>query len=447
VFRSGTDKSRGRAHGRGARVAAGLSLATLALTACSGGDAGRDPAGSTGGAQQEDVELRFAWWGGDVRRDLTQQVIERYEAANPHVTITGEFSDWAGYWDRLATTVASGDAPDVMQMDFSYLSQYAGRGALLEIPDTVDTSTMSPEVVATGQTKDGLFAVPNGINAYAIIANPAVFEAAGVPMPDDTTWTWEDYAEIAQQITEKSGGSAHGSALGFPTTLDIVARQNGEDIFTTDGGLGVSEESVTEHWDRVLRWTREGVIPEPSAVAENMNVGVEQTHFAAGQGAMTFDWSNLLKANMDAAGSQDLELLRLPSATGRAQDNGSFLKPAQYWAISAGTEHPEEAADFVDYLLNSEEAARILLAERGAPPNDELRALISKDLDPADAQSLAFIDEITDEVGDAPPAIPVGGEVIGEVYYRYATEVVFERMTPADAARGFLDELGAAIGD
>lgn len=68
----------------------GIALATTllapALAAC-GGNAGDDGT----------VELRFAWWGGDVRHQITQEVIDECEEANPGTTISAEYSDWGGY--------------------------------------------------------------------------------------------------------------------------------------------------------------------------------------------------------------------------------------------------------------------------------------------------------------------------------------------------------------
>ena len=49
----------------------------------------------------------------------------------------------------------------------------------------------------------------------SMVIDPKVFEAAGVELPDDETWTWDDYADIAAEIARKSpqgtfGTNAHG---------------------------------------------------------------------------------------------------------------------------------------------------------------------------------------------------------------------------------------------
>src|SRR4051794_12165667 len=98
-----------------------LSLVTglgagAALAACggSGGDADAEVSGDS-------VTLRFTWWGADARHKRTQEVIGLFTKAHPNITVKGEFKEWNGYWDSLATTVAANDAPDIIQMDELYL--------------------------------------------------------------------------------------------------------------------------------------------------------------------------------------------------------------------------------------------------------------------------------------------------------------------------------------
>ena len=38
---------------------------------------------------------------------------DMYEELNPNVTIEREFAGWGPYWEKLATQVAGGNAPDM----------------------------------------------------------------------------------------------------------------------------------------------------------------------------------------------------------------------------------------------------------------------------------------------------------------------------------------------
>ena len=165
---------------------------------------------------------------------------------------------------------------------------------------------------------------------------------------------------------------------------------------------------------------------------------------ATGKLAMAFSWSNQLNAYSKASGQQ-LKLLRLPSVAGKASENGAYYKGSMFWSISSRSKHPKEAAEFVNYLANSPVAGNILLAERGVPPNTEIRAAVAPKLQPADAASAAFIQTIAKELGEPSPAPPVGGGQVEKIIQRYTTEVMFGRQQPDQAAKAFIDEVNGEL--
>src|SRR5699024_9905205 len=59
------------------------------------------------------------------RAATTEQVIDLFLEKNPEVTISAEPGDISGYFDKLATSVAAGDAPDVMTMGGAYPAEYS----------------------------------------------------------------------------------------------------------------------------------------------------------------------------------------------------------------------------------------------------------------------------------------------------------------------------------
>ena len=431
--------------GRRLRALAAVAIATtlLAASAC-GGDSGGASSSADGGK----VTLRFTWWGSDTRTKLTQQVIDAYQKDHPNVTIKGEFGEWSGYWDKLATTVAANDAPDIIQMDEKYLREYADRGALLDLKKAqgLDTGKFEKDTLSAGEFDGGLYGLNAGINSFAIVANPAVFKAAGVAIPDDTTWTWDDFARISAQISTKMNGKAWGTgAIGTNEAgLNLWARQNGESLWTQDGKLGVSPEKTTDFFKYVVKLRDMKAIPSAEFTSQDMNAPLDQSAMATGKLAMSFIWSNQLVAFSKASG-QELKLLRIPSADGKASDNGSYYKGSMFWSISSRSKHQKEAAEFVNYLANNTGAGNILLAERGVPPNTEIRSAVTPKLQPADAASAKFIQDIGTELGDPSPAPPVGGGQVEKIIQRYTTEVLFGRQSPEQAAKAFLDEVNGEL--
>ena len=199
---------------------------------------------STGGSRST---LRFTWWGTDSRHKTTQKVIDAYEAEHPNVTINGEFGEWAGYWDKLATAVAARDAPDIIQMDEKYLRDYAGRGALLDLktsPTCSRTGEFDENALKSGEFDGGLYGLTTGVNAYSILAEPGDVQGrrrrrcrTTPPGPGTTTRI------TCRQITRSSPGRRLRTASPTATRrpgLTQWAAQHGESLYTEDGKLGFS---------------------------------------------------------------------------------------------------------------------------------------------------------------------------------------------------------------
>jgi multiple sugar transport system substrate-binding protein len=414
-------------------AAAGLlGACALVISGCAA-----DPGSGTDG---DPVELRFAWWGGDKRAELTQQVIDLFEKKHTNITITGEFADFGTYWPRLAISVAGGDAPDIMQFEEQFLREYSSRGALADLGELdIDTSAYADAILQTGTTAEGLVSLSAGVITPAIVANPKLFEAAGIDIPDDATWTWDDYAEASRLISESDPGSVWGSEqLMFETSLlNVYTRQNGEATYTEDGKMGISEDLLTELWEMVLANQKSGATTPADLSVEEITKPLEQSGPATGTLGMG-EWYSHNLGVLEGAAGQELTLLRMPGAALAA--GSEYLKSSMSWSISAKSAHPEEAALFVDFISNDPEAQKILGTERGMPANEKAREVIQDTLSDADLQGLDMIEKITAVASDPPILPPAGSGALQAIMQRYTTEVLFERMTPRDAAKQFLAE-------
>lgn len=426
---------------RGTRkiIAVATALSLLGFTvACS-----NDSSGESGSGQQE---IRFAWWGNATRADLTSKAIAAFEAQNPDIKVKPEYGDISGYFDKLATQVAANDAPDVITMGGAYPAEYANRGALLDLStvgDALDLSGIDQGALQNGQVDGKQYGISTGANALAIVANPAVFEAAGVPMPDDGTWTWEDFARIAAGVTAKSPKGTYGTAAVLThDSLDAFARQRGQSLYTKDGALGLEEGTVRDYFDYSLELSQSGAAPGASETVEKLNVSTEQTLMGTGQAAMMLTWSNSLTALSKASGAP-LELLKLP---GEIPTHGIWLQSSQFYTVSARSKHTEAAAKLIDFLVNNEESARVVQSDRGVPSNADMRTAIADLLTPQGKAEAAYVDEIGKQ-DFAPTFIgPTGSTAVAEITARINTEVLFERLTPEKAAGQWLSESKAAIG-
>jgi len=427
---------------RRALALGGAASAAAALAAC-GPNA---PAGgrSTSGG---DAALRMTWWGGENRASITQAVIDEYVATHDGVTIAAEPSEFSAYWDRLATQTAAKDAPDIIQMEESYLAEYAERGVLLDLSTAgLDTSGFTAGLAEAGTLEGiGQMGVRGGSNAPVMLANATMFEKAGVPLPDDRTWTWEDQLAAAEAISAatEDGVFGTGQFVLNPVVLRAWLRQHGKGLWK-DGALGFGAADATAFFEFCGAMLASTAGPGAEATQEDYASGLEQSLFATGRQAMTVAWSNQTVAYANVL-EDEIALLRLPAAPGNGGDHQMWLKPGIFWSVSASSAHPQEAVAVIDHLLNSPEAAAHLGVERGLPPNTEIRAGVKQQLAGIELTTLEFVDEITPEAGTTPEIAPQGGSQFEPLLGRVGEAFLFGQVDAAGAAARIVEELSAAI--
>src|SRR5215213_3191346 len=294
--------------------AGGLAAAasTVGLGACAPGASNTGSQGGQGGSQGA-TNLALAWWGNPVRNKNTQAEIEAFMKANPNLKIEGQPGEFSSYWDKLATQTAGGTAPDIIQMDMNYISEYGSRGALLDLKD-VDTSKFVEGTVESGRINDQLVGVNAGINSAIIFASPKVFEKAKVELPDDTTWTWDQMMEVGAEVAS-TAGVPFGVAelMGSDAMFGTFVRQHGKELFTGDG-LGFDVAEAQAWYDLMVKGQKAKALGTPEQISEESGKPLDQNALVTGRAAMQYMNSNQLEA-VNAASGQEMKILRGPSLT------------------------------------------------------------------------------------------------------------------------------------
>jgi multiple sugar transport system substrate-binding protein len=419
--------------------AGGLAAAatTMGLSACAPGSSGGGSQG--GGGQGGGTNLALAWWGNPTRNKNTQAMIDAYMKANPDVKISGQPGEFNSYWDKLATQTAGGQAPDIIQMDMNYISEYGTRNALLDLSG-VDTSKFVAGTVDPGKINDKLVGINAGINTAVILANPKVFEKAKMDMPNDKTWTWDQMMDFGAEAASKAGVPFGVSALlNSDTLFGTFVRQHGKELFTPDG-LGFEAAEAQAWYDLLVKGVKAKAFGTPEQMTEELAKPLDQSALVIGTAAMQYQNSNQLLAVSNAAG-QKIEMLRPPSLAGKATERRGWYKASMLWSASAKTKNPEAAIAWINWYADNPEAAGIDLAERGIPANAEVLAAVKSKFSPEQQVVAKFISDIKTEVGNTPIAPPPGGGTIAELLSRHGTDVIYGRTSSAEGAQKFVDEL------
>ena len=151
--------------------------------------------------------INILWWGSQTRHEKTVKLIEKFEELNPDIKVNADYSDWGGYWTKLPAQVAGGQTPDVFQMDYLYLAQYAENNVLAELDSyiadgSLDMSDVSDSVLRSGQINGKTYAISTGTNGPAILYRRDLVEQAGVELPMNPTMS--EYIAVAKAVYETS---------------------------------------------------------------------------------------------------------------------------------------------------------------------------------------------------------------------------------------------------
>lgn len=419
------------------------ALAGLGVTAAAGCSRG---SGTTGSTSDGATQLQVAWWGNEVRDAQTTDAIDLYVSQNPGLAIEPMPAEFGAYWDRMATQTAGGDMPDVVQFGDGFLAEYATRGALLDLEPYVDTSKFAPGTADVGRVDGVLVGINIGINTPTLMCNLGVMEQAGLDLPDDTTWTWDDYLELATRISEATPEGVYGTmSPGAEGVLRAWIRQHGGELFTEDGELGTTVDVLEGYFDLLARFAASGAMPGASQIVEDNAKPIEESPVVVGSMAFQLVWSNQYTVVSNSADSE-IAMLRMPSVTGNEADLQAWYHPSQLWCASATTESPEAAGAFIDWWVNSVDVGEICLDERGRPCNTEVLAAIEPKLSPEGQIVSQFLADLEPALGEPQPVPPPGsGQVLGDILARTQDDLYFGTIDAATAAERFYSESEAAL--
>jgi multiple sugar transport system substrate-binding protein len=360
--------------------------------------------------------MRLTWWGNTVRDEQTLRVVELFKSKNPGVSIDTETTGWGGYWDKVNTQAASGSIADLMQQDYAYIRQWAGRNQLLDLTPyinngTIDISKIAAPVLGSGKIDGKLYAMILGTTAFGIAYDPAILAKAGITAIDSKTWTWKDFERIAATVYEKTGVQTVPFSTIDPLVLfENCIRQTGAPVYTGDGkSLGFTGTAVLkEFWDIQLRLLDKGIlIPASEAFIQ---YAMEEGPLSRGKSWIQFIWNTQLTAQANAAG-RPLNLLFIPRIE-QYKRPGTFLKPSMFFSIPAKAENPTLAAKFLNFFLNDLEANDIIRGERGIPVPDNVRDYLAPKMDANQKIAFSFLSEA---VAYSSPVDPPDPGLAGEI--------------------------------
>lgn len=419
------------------------SSQTTSVTPETKSDQNEEPDDTT----NEEITIRFAWWGNTTRNELYNQIVDRFEEDNPGIKVMRESMSYNDYWTKIPTQVAGDNAPDVLCMHPRFTADYANRGALLDLQSFVDNGMLDmstfPDTIIDLQTFDGkLCTVSMGLNFSCYFVNENLAEEYGVTLPEyNEDWTWEQFLEEADKFVKAAEGSDIYFTGDISTQIDQLrwfARQRGGDVYTYDGELGFEEQTVADYIDLWSDLRDMGAIPDAATATEDYSLALEQKLFTSGKMLIYNAPIGQLYQYAAVMPEYNISAVRIP--TDSEGNRAEYLEGAQF-AISStiDAEHQAASAKLINFLVNTERSMELWKMDQGVPANTEMVQYIKPLLD---THTQFAIDYATELIEICTPGVPAakGGTEVSSLYTLLADGVRFGETDSQSMAAQFMKE-------
>jgi len=304
-------------------------------------------------------------YSDEENRVFEEVVIPAFEAAHPSIRIESvrqEHND--EYQAALIARMSSGKKPDVVRLDYSWVTSFADKNLLYPLnsfPDFGEVSApLRKEMLRTNEYKGNFYGLPLNITTKAAVFNRAAFEAAGFDEPPRSLM---EVAEAAREqgLTIGMTGIRLWESLpyffGFGGTL-------ANESFTQASGYFNSESSV-KAMEKLLALYREGVI-NPRLLTGGADlwndVLTENNTFMIDEGP----WFYSILMNSRDVGAEVLEAtVRIPFPTDGKY--GSIIG-GENLVLANSSRNKAEAWTFIRWMMRKE--TQQLMFEAGLIPTN-----------------------------------------------------------------------------
>lgn len=283
------------------------------------------------------------------RTAVLQGIVDEFEAANDGVTVEIVSLPWGSAFEKLATMVAGGDIPDVVEMPDTWQALYAGSNQLVSLKDHVagweHGSTLTDKTIAMGSQAGDLYMIPYGFYLRAMFYNKKLLAEAGVDSPPGTMEEFMAASKAVSSLDGKSGYCLRGGPGGTNGWIMFGAVMNGtNEFFTEDGKSRINEPGSVEGIQFMIDMYQNGYAPKDS-VSWGFNEIV--AGFYSGTCAFLDQDPDALIAIAERMPAEDFAVIPMPvGPSGKAFPTIGFAG----WSIFSSTEHEKESFDLVAAL-------------------------------------------------------------------------------------------------
>ncbi|WP_293797095.1 extracellular solute-binding protein [uncultured Bosea sp.] len=339
--------------------------------------------GAIAGAKAQTVEIEYWQYVFDARVKAMNELIKRFEAANPNIKVKQTTFPYADYQTKIAAAMPAGQGPDVVQLFYGWLDNFVGAKFIQPLPrDAFPPAAIEKEFypIVSAMKRDGeYYALPTAVRSLALFYNKKLFQEAGLD-PNTPPKTVDELLDFAKKTTKRDGAD---NMLSAGITLDFPGQDYHwwrETLLRQNGGAPYSDDNKTVTYDseagaKSLNWYAD--LQRVHKVGQVGFMDEGQAAFRAGRAAMTVDGSFRLGA-FGGIKAFEWGVAELPASA-----DGKKANFASYWVNGITTkptgEKLEAAKKFLAFVTTPE-AMQLWLETVGELPARKAAAETEKNL-------------------------------------------------------------------
>lgn len=305
----------------------------------------------------EKVTIEFAqWWENEMPEGKLVEIIDRFEEQHPDIEVKLVTNPYSSTHDALIAGAATGTISDVCGVDGTWIYDLSKMNALLDLDTYVGNETkFTADDVSCVKIGGTTYMIPVVVYSYHMYANMTLLKENGIT---ELPTTFSEFLADCEAVTDPDN-----NIYGWITVLSESYPSSSQDQFMSwvwanqgnmigeDGkAVFAGDQAVTDTFNFFKECYDAGVV-NPGIFS--MTSPDMQDTFANGYAAFMLSTCSTINTLRSANPDLEFTMGSVPVKDGLEGKSGVMYAP---WGlgISANTEHPDEAWEFVSYLLSPE---------------------------------------------------------------------------------------------
>jgi alpha-1,4-digalacturonate transport system substrate-binding protein len=186
-------------------------------------------------AQSTTTSLRFVWFTDGPDQQAIEELITKFNAANPDTSVDLSIVPYKDLNQLLQTQATAGQAPDVARTSDPVLFRQYGLDLRPHLKDKDFSKAFldAPQKMVTGANGE-VFGFPHDFTMNGPFVNVSLFKKAGVELPGDKA-TWDDWVAATTKVKQSAGVPYAIAVDRSGHRLDTIVHNFGGSYFSADG--------------------------------------------------------------------------------------------------------------------------------------------------------------------------------------------------------------------